>query len=81
MINPVSNALSNALSGMTNAAKKVDSAANNIANASNEGSTVNIDEEMIKTLAAKQEYQANAAVAARASSMQKELGKLFDETV
>lgn len=71
------NALSNSLTGMTNAVKKLDSAAQNIANASNEGSNVNIDEELLKTLSAKQEYQANAAVLKRTA----ELGKIFDEIV
>ena len=77
MINP----LSTSLNGMMNATKKLDSAANNIANASNEGSSVNIDSEMLKTVAASQDYQANAAVLARTSAMQKELGKIFDKTV
>lgn len=77
MINP----LSNSLNGMMNATKKLDAAASNIANASNEGSTVNMDEEILKTLQAKQEYQANAAVLARTNDMQKELGRIFDEIV
>ena len=77
MINP----LSSSLTGMVNATKKLDSAAQNIANANNEGSTVNVDEEIFKTLQAKQDYQANASVLARTNQMQKELGKLFDETV
>lgn len=71
------NSISNALTGLNNATKKLDTAANNIANASNEGSKVNVEEELLKTLEAKQEYQANAAVLKRT----KELGEIFDEIV
>ena len=77
MINP----LSNSLAGMMNATKKLDTAANNIANASDEGSTVNIDEELLKTVSAEQEFQSNAVVLSRQNAMQKALGQLFDETV
>ena len=77
MINP----LSNSLNGMMNATKKLDQAANNIANASNEGSDVNIEEEMLNTLSAKQEYQSNAFVLSRTNAMHKALGQIFDETV
>lgn len=71
------NTISNALTGLNNATKKLDNAADNIANASNEGSKVNVEQELLKTLEAKQEYQANAAVLKRT----KELGDIFDEIV
>lgn len=76
MINP----LSNSLAGMMAATKKLDGVASNIANASTPGSNVNIEEELIKGLEAKQAYQANATVLSRTASMQKALGQIFDET-
>lgn len=79
MINPLPNALSSSLAGLQNASKKLDTAANNIANASNEGSTVNVDEEMINTLTARNDYEANAVVLSRTNAMQKLLGQILDE--
>ncbi len=63
------------------ATKKLDAAAQNIATANSEGSTVNIDEEVLKTMQAQQEFEANAVVLSRSASMQKVLGSIFDETV
>lgn len=74
------NALSNSLSGMMNATKKLDTAAQNIANATNEGSQVNVDEEIINTIVAKNDFEANAVILARTSQMQKILGQILDET-
>ncbi|PZP56168.1 MAG: hypothetical protein DI586_04595 [Micavibrio aeruginosavorus] len=77
MINP----LSTSLSGMMNATKKLDSAAQNIANANSEGSEVSLDQEVLKTMQAQQDFEANAVVLSRTASMQKVLGSIFDETV
>ena len=80
MINALSNSLQSSLTGMMNATKKLDTAAQNIANASNEGPTVNVDQEMINTLAAKNDFEANAVVLSRTNQMQKALGQILDET-
>lgn len=73
------NTISNALSGMISASKKLDSAANNIANADTKGfEDVNVTEELIGTLVAEQDFKANAVVLRRAKDMQEETNRLLD---
>ena len=54
-------------------------AAQAIATADTPGSTTNLDAEMINTIEAKNDYQANAAVMARVQEMGKTLGRILDE--
>lgn len=73
------NTISNALSGMMSASKKLDNAANNIANADTKGfEDVNVTEELIGTLVAEQDFKANAVVLSRAKDMQEETNRLLD---
>ena len=73
------NTISNALSGMMSATRKLDTAANNIANADSKGfEEVNVTEELIGTLVAEQDFKANAVVLSRAKDLHEETNRLLD---
>lgn len=76
-------AISNALQGLTSAAKAADQASERIANASSEGSadTVDLSEEAINLKVAELSYKANIASVKTATAMSDELMRLFDERV
>jgi len=75
-------AISNALSGLTNASKQVESAANNIANSTTPaGDTVELSEEAVNLILAETSYKANLATIKTANELSEELLRLFDETV
>lgn len=79
-------AISNALSGLTSATKKVDSAAERIANVTTpqeDGSPSDVDlaTEAVNLKIGEIAYKANISVLQAAKEMSEELGRLFDKKV
>jgi flagellar hook-associated protein FlgK len=77
MINP----LSNSVSGLLAASRKLGESAARIAASPAPASTVNLDEELVTIKIAEQSYKANAQVLRTSRDMQDELLKAFDLTV
>ena len=74
-------AISTALTGLMAASKKAEGAAVNVANATTEGSQVDLAEEAVTLKMAEISYKANLGVLQTAKEMSEELGRLFDKKV
>lgn len=76
-------AINSGLAGLLSATKKVESAANNIANLTTpvaEGQDeVNLSEEAVNLILAETEYKANLATIKTASELSDDLFRIFDE--
>ncbi len=74
-------AITNALSGLYTATRKVNEAANNIANVTTPGYNVDLAEEAVNLKIGEFAYRANLATIRTAEKMDEDLRRLFDETV
>jgi flagellar hook protein FlgE len=78
-------AIDNALTGLQSATRKVDTAAQNIANVSTpgytteNGDTVDLSEEAVNMVIGKTAFKANVSVLNTAAEMDKDLQRLFDK--
>jgi hypothetical protein len=77
MINP----LSNSVSGLMAASRKLEDSAARIATSPATPTPVSLDEELVTIKVAEQTYKANAQVLRASRDMQDELLRAFDQTV